>query len=56
VLPEIFSSPGVGLVLVATLALIVKLILGVIVTIRARKKDLPKIVRGLSGWFFRRWR
>ena len=55
-LPEILSSAGVGVIAVASLALIVKLILGVIIVVRARKKDLPKIVHGMSGWFFRRRR
>lgn len=53
-LPEVVvSCAGVGVLLLAALVLIVKLILGLIVVIRARRQDLPKIVRGIAGWFYR---
>lgn len=43
-------TAGAWLIAVAILALIVKLILGLIIVIRAREQDLPKIVRGwLAG-------
>lgn len=49
-------TAGAWLVAVAILALIVKLILGFIIVIRAREQDLPKIVRGLARWFYRQRR
>jgi hypothetical protein len=45
-------STGVGFVFIAGLALTVKLILGLTVVVRARAEDLPKIVRGMAGWFY----
>ncbi len=49
---ESLYPAGVGLVLVASLALIIKLTLAMIVVVRAHRQDLPDIVRGLAGWFY----
>jgi hypothetical protein len=56
VLLEVLISTGAWVIVVASLSLIVKLILGLVIVIRAREQDLPKIVRGMAGWFFRQRR
>ena len=55
-LSELLSTAGVGVLLLMSRAWVTKLALGMIVIIRARKQDLPEIVRGLAGWFYRQRR
>ena len=41
---------GLSLVLLVLVPWTVRLLLGLVAVLRARKEDLPKIVNGLTGW------
>jgi hypothetical protein len=52
VLSEISEAAGIA-ALVGVTTLVVMLVLGMIIVIRARPEDLPEIVKGLAMWFRR---
>lgn len=55
-LPETVSSTVFVLLVLGFSTTILRIILGVLVICRARRRDLPKIVDAMGTWFWKRTR